>query len=449
MTEHFSFFDAIQDGNGHYDREYNAQQFTDYFKTLVTTGVMKGEYNELEVTTNGANMVSAVKSGVAFIEGRYYHNDALLELMHDTEVLGLNRIDRIVVRLDLSTEARYVKAFIKKGVPSTNPVAPVLTQTQQLYEISLAQILVVGGQTFIASNAVTDERGKAVICPWAGSNILPSYDNNLLSSHINNTNVHVTSLEKSKIQNAFQIDPVRVDNANLNNYTVPGHYSIGDNPMNGPSDGSAAWSPLLVSISGSVIIQRVESWNHRLWTRAYRIQDGWGPWKRILNTDDYDTLFTSVSNGKTLVANAITQKGVTTSPTAEFATMANNIDLISTGKKWASGTTLPSEGTVQTPEKSGNLIDLNIVEVNGLNFQPSVIDLYRYGTTGLNYFCSYSTHTFSATSPPEFRVGFYNRATPSNSYVYRVALENGLEVTNGGFKLGVTSHAYYTWVAYE
>lgn len=185
MTEHFGFFDAIQDSNGHYDREYNAQQWTEPFRALVTTGLMKGAYNQLEVTANGANMVSAVKSGIAFIEGRFYFNDALVDLTHDTEVMGLSRIDRIVVRMDSRTEARHVKTFVKKGVPSTNPVAPTLTQTQTVYEISLAQILVVGGQTYITANAVTDERGKEVICPWAGSKILPNFDNAALEQLVN------------------------------------------------------------------------------------------------------------------------------------------------------------------------------------------------------------------------------------------------------------------------
>ncbi|MER2047309.1 MAG: phage tail protein [Solibacillus sp.] len=184
MTEHFGFFDAIQDSNGHYDREYNAQQWNEPFRALVTSGVMKGAYNQLEVTANGANMVSSVKSGIAFIEGRFYYNDALVDLTHDTEVMGLSRIDRIVVRMDSRTEARHVKTFIKKGVPSTNPVVPTLTQTPTVYEISLAQVRVVGGQTYIASNAITDERGKDIICPWAGSNILPSFDDNALAEHI-------------------------------------------------------------------------------------------------------------------------------------------------------------------------------------------------------------------------------------------------------------------------
>lgn len=186
MTEHYSFFDAVQDSNGNYDREYNAQQFTDYFKSLVMTGVMKGAYNQLEVTANGANMITSVKSGVAFIEGRYYYNDALLELTHDTEVVALSRIDRIVIRLDLSTENRYVRAFVKKGSPSANPVAPTLTQTSTVYEISLAQVKVIGGQTYIETTAIIDERGKDIVCPWAGSKILPNFDNNFVLTELVN-----------------------------------------------------------------------------------------------------------------------------------------------------------------------------------------------------------------------------------------------------------------------
>lgn len=45
----------------------------------------------------------------------------------------------------------------------------------------------------------------------------------------------------------------------------------------------------------------------------------------------YNELFQSVSDGKTVVASAITDKGITTSSDATFATMANNISLIETG----------------------------------------------------------------------------------------------------------------------
>lgn len=205
MTEHFSFFDAIQDSNGHYDREYNAQQFTDYFKSLVTTGVMKGAYNQLEVTTNGANMESSVKSGIAFVEGRYYYNDSLLELTHDTEVVGLSRIDRIVIRLDLNTENRYVRAFVKKGTPSSNPVAPTLTRNPTIYEISLAQVKIIGGQTYINTADVIDERGNKEFCPWAGSKILPNFNDDALEELVNKVDTTSNTVEQLNVNKANKV----------------------------------------------------------------------------------------------------------------------------------------------------------------------------------------------------------------------------------------------------
>ena len=51
--------------------------------------------------------------------------------------------------------------------------------------------------------------------------------------------------------------------------------------------------------------------------------------KQIATQKDLEELFQSVSNGKTLVANAITGKGVSTATDATFATMATNIGKIS------------------------------------------------------------------------------------------------------------------------
>lgn len=184
MAEKFSFFDPVEDESGVFDREYNAQEFTDYFASLVTTGVMKGAGNQLNVSADGSSMITKLNTGVAFVEGRYYANDSLLNHTHDTETVGKSRIDRFVIRLDLSTEARHVKSFVKKGVASVSPVEPTLTQTANIYEISVAQVRIVGGQTFISTFNVTDERGKDTICPWAGSKILPSFNDNLLAQHI-------------------------------------------------------------------------------------------------------------------------------------------------------------------------------------------------------------------------------------------------------------------------
>lgn len=51
--------------------------------------------------------------------------------------------------------------------------------------------------------------------------------------------------------------------------------------------------------------------------------------------DAFEECFQSVSDGKALVASAITDKGVTTASDATFETMANNIESIPTGSKYA------------------------------------------------------------------------------------------------------------------
>lgn len=190
MAEFSMFFDPVQDESGQYDREYNAAEFTKYFAVLITTGVIRKFLNELKVTANGSNMVTTVDTGVAFINARYYENTELLELTHDTESLGLNRIDRVVLRLNLNTEARNIKAFIKKGTPSTNPQPPALTRNLDIYEISLAQVKIIGGQTYINAADIIDERENTDVCGWAKSKILPDVST-ALQEHLDAVLPHV------------------------------------------------------------------------------------------------------------------------------------------------------------------------------------------------------------------------------------------------------------------
>lgn len=282
MAENFRFMDPVQLPDGTYDREYNAQEFTDYFKALITTGVMKSVGGQLAVTANGSNMVTRIDTGIAFILGRYYENDSFKELTHDTETLGNSRIDRVVIRMDLSPDKRHVLAFIKKGAPSANPVPPVLTQTTNIYEISLAQVRIVGGQTFIAANEVTDERGKDIICPWAGSNILPSFDNNALATHTNNNNIHVTQNDKDYWNSKFNLNLYRQEYVDLNNFITPGVYALGNNLTNA----NHTYGVLYVATSFDVVIQTHYDNLGVAFVRSHNGGIGWSPWKRLLSVDD-------------------------------------------------------------------------------------------------------------------------------------------------------------------
>lgn len=86
----------------------------------------------------------------------------------------------------------------------------------------------------------------------------------------------------------------------------------------------------------------------------------WSEWTKLLTQSDYDTLFQYANDGKTGIANAVTAKGVTASPSDTFTTLASKIGQIATGKKFAIG---------QTKQ----LVSPYRIEVNGLNFTPEFI----------------------------------------------------------------------------
>lgn len=422
MAEHFGFFDAVQDVNGNYDREYNAEQFTIPFDALVTNGVVRSAYEQLEVVTSGTNMVSRVKSGIAFIEGHHYLNDGIIELTHDVEVLGLSRIDRVIIRKDSSPETRYVKAFIRKGVPSANPVPPTLTRNEYIYEISLAQIRVVGGQGFI--NAVTDERGTEDIGPWAGSDILPSYDDNLLAQHVLNDNLHLQTGERQRIANAVQKTGDTMTGDLVIKKSVP---SIKIEMPNNAYNAEIKLNANEVADYGLDFYK-----NNTIYLQVKGQKD-----VRFYGHDNVWTslqdLKLSVSNGKAAIANAVTQKGVPTAIDAEFATMAANI-LKLTG--FATGT--------RTVAQDGSL------SVTGLTFEPKVvIAVIGSGTSAghmyierLSTAAGYIVEAFDASNQPNepptvFSPVWAKRKTDSN-----------VIFTPTSFSIPAKSAGTYTWYAY-
>ena len=78
-----------------------------------------------------------------------------------------------------------------------------------------------------------------------------------------------------------------------------------------------------------------------------------------------DQLFTSVSNGKELIADAITDKGVTTSASASFQIMANNIGRISTGYG------IDTDTATFTPRPNNERKEFTSISFSGLNFGNS------------------------------------------------------------------------------
>jgi hypothetical protein len=166
MTQRSMFFDSI-DG----DRSYDAAAFAALISALVQRdGVVYGYNNALAVSASDpAGMSVQVTTGAAVVLGH------LFEVYGTAETLAIDpadpanlRIDRVVIRLDLSNGVRSAVLAVKTGVAQAVPVAPALQRDVTVWELSLAQVAVGAGVTSIVAGNITDERSNATVCGYSG-----------------------------------------------------------------------------------------------------------------------------------------------------------------------------------------------------------------------------------------------------------------------------------------
>ncbi len=163
--EHSRFFDSV---NG--DRVYPASSFSEFFASIIGTGVQSLGTN-LQVLEVPGTMQIEIQPGVAWINGYFYMVDAdKLQLSIDGADPNDLRYDRIVLRWDLQNRELTVKVL--KGIPDVNPVIPALTRTESIYEISLAKIDVTAGKSFLEQSQISDERADDSLCGQAGLLVL-------------------------------------------------------------------------------------------------------------------------------------------------------------------------------------------------------------------------------------------------------------------------------------
>lgn len=101
--EKFWFFNSAPSD----PRTYQAQDFADYFGTVLTNGIVSVDSEMgLRVTAPGGNMQVDVSAGKAIIKGNRYENTDTRTLTVDLPEAAENRIDRIVLRHDLTKIGR-------------------------------------------------------------------------------------------------------------------------------------------------------------------------------------------------------------------------------------------------------------------------------------------------------------------------------------------------------
>lgn len=154
MAETYGFYDTEELVDGTYDREYVAQQWADYFSLFIGTGVFASPTNQLKVVA-GDGMEIIVKEGWAFIEGRWYHNDADLTLSVQPNTTTSTITSGVFIQADSAN--REIKAVIATG--RTTP-----DRESSYYELELAQLQIETGTTAITDAMITDMRTDESVC---------------------------------------------------------------------------------------------------------------------------------------------------------------------------------------------------------------------------------------------------------------------------------------------
>ncbi|RPJ97296.1 hypothetical protein CW357_01115 [Rummeliibacillus sp. TYF005] len=156
MATRSGFFNSVNR-----DRVYDASNFAEYFGSFISNGVFPNPSNSLQIYEK-SNMTITVKPGKGWINGYFFVNDSDYDLTLATADGVLNRIDRIVLRLD--NAKRQILIDVKKGVFASNPVAQNVQRDADMYEIALADVYVKAGATSISQINITDTRLSDALC---------------------------------------------------------------------------------------------------------------------------------------------------------------------------------------------------------------------------------------------------------------------------------------------
>lgn len=136
MAEKSRFFNSTTSD----ERLYDAADMAEVFHTFFGNGVIEG----LEVTATSSGL--SVSAGTAVVNGYWYKLDTAKTLAIASGTS--EHTDTVVLRLDLSTEARNITAVYKSGME--------LTTNGDVYEMALAQVTVAANST--TTKSIEDKR---------------------------------------------------------------------------------------------------------------------------------------------------------------------------------------------------------------------------------------------------------------------------------------------------
>ncbi|WP_143314799.1 hypothetical protein [Clostridium sp. HBUAS56017] len=161
--------------NGNY--KYGQEEFSRYFENIYENGVSFKDKDKLapyekdqmtlKVTNDGLRL--KVAPGFAIVKGYYLYNkeEKVLDIAKPTEG---KRIDRVVVRLNSTVGSSSMSVELKSG---TNVKEPDLTRSDNIYELSLAKVIISADGSII----VEDERAYDGLCGGIRPKNVSAYEN--------------------------------------------------------------------------------------------------------------------------------------------------------------------------------------------------------------------------------------------------------------------------------
>ena len=351
MAEHSSFFNSVSG-----DRLYKAEDFAKYFSSFISNGIFPNPSTNLQVMANG-DMTITIKAGSAWINGYFYYLDADTTFTIETADGTLNRIDRIVVHLDIAGRAINVKVL--KGVIASSPTAPTLQRDADGYDLALADIAINAGVTSISQSNITDQRQNQDLCGIVDS-LITADTATLFNQFTDGFNSWFAGIKNTLGEDAAGNLLNKINELAGTGRTTETVKGNADNitSLNNAVKGNA---DNITSLNNAVTAHLSENASSAHKDKNIAVMDANSHFTATNLDGVLDELFTNANDGKTGIANAVTAKGVPASPSDTFSALADKIGQINTGKKWASGT----------------VSDVNSkFTVNNLDFKPSVVILY-------------------------------------------------------------------------
>ncbi len=157
------FFNA-QKINGLYDREYNADHYSDNLAVVISDGVLRSSADDLKPSVKG--MTATIGIGRAWIRGKWYKNDVPYSFTIPTAPTTNPRMDRIVLRYDNSREVRNISLQYLTGTPSMPAEPPAAMDTDTIKDLVICDIFVNVNAT---SAIYYDRRADKNFCGWVYS----------------------------------------------------------------------------------------------------------------------------------------------------------------------------------------------------------------------------------------------------------------------------------------